>query len=236
MNSGIYCIQNTVDGKRYIGQSVNLRKRQHHHFSVLANNAHANAHLQHAFNKYGKDNFVWSVVEECDPRDLNVFEEAWIEYHKTFLDKTRGYNLTAGGESSKPMLGRKHSKETREKLCAARRRRTKVTVMSAEARARIGAALKGRTYTAATLEKMRVAHTGVRQTIETRAKRAKSLLGNKNSLGFHPTEESRAKMSAARKGLKNALGYRHTEAELAKMRTGHAARKVYLATLEQGGS
>lgn len=51
--SGIYCIENKINNKTYIGSSKNLYQRLLKHFALLRHNKHENAHLQSAWNKYG---------------------------------------------------------------------------------------------------------------------------------------------------------------------------------------
>lgn len=55
---GIYIIFNLVNGKRYIGSSVDLYNRLHEHRHNLAYNKSHNQHLQNAWNKYGSDFFM----------------------------------------------------------------------------------------------------------------------------------------------------------------------------------
>lgn len=63
---GIYAIVNTLNNKKYIGSTCNLRKRYRQHFNLLKNNAHINIHLQRAFNKYGYDKFEFWILEQCE--------------------------------------------------------------------------------------------------------------------------------------------------------------------------
>lgn len=78
--SGIYAIVNTLNNKKYIGSSGNLRKRYRQHFNYLDKNKHVNLHLQRAYNKYGKDVFEFWIVEECENiRDTLIsLEQKWI--------------------------------------------------------------------------------------------------------------------------------------------------------------
>lgn len=78
MNSGIYEIVNTINGKKYIGSSKQLNIRKTRHFSNLRNNRHANSHLQNSFNKYGEENFEFSVILYCDKNDLEGYEQSWL--------------------------------------------------------------------------------------------------------------------------------------------------------------
>ena len=79
--SGIYAIVNTLNNKKYIGSSENLRKRYRQHFNNLNKNKHANTHLQRAYNKYGASVFEFWILEECDNiRDtLITLEQKWID-------------------------------------------------------------------------------------------------------------------------------------------------------------
>lgn len=98
---GIYKIENKVNGKVYIGQSVNIRKRfiEHRYRAYDKKDEDTySLYLYTAIRKYGKENFAFSVVEECRPEELNDREKYWIAYYKSNL-KEYGYNLSDGGDS-----------------------------------------------------------------------------------------------------------------------------------------
>lgn len=94
---GIYKIQNKVNGKVYIGQSVNIASRWKGHIASLRNNHHRNDHLQKSWNKYGEDNFDFSILCECNKEELDDKEIHYINYYKS-TDSEYGYNLRDGGE------------------------------------------------------------------------------------------------------------------------------------------
>lgn len=94
MSIGIYKIKNILNGKVYIGQSVDIEKRWSTHIAELKNNYHYNIHLQSAWNKYGEENFEFSIVEECGADRLNQCEIYWISKFDSYKN---GYNLTSGG-------------------------------------------------------------------------------------------------------------------------------------------
>ncbi len=89
--SGIYCILNTVNRKMYIGSAYNLRKRWTQHVSKLNTNKHQNTHLSSAWKKYGKDKFVFIVIEYTDIETLRQKEENYIKLYE-LCDNKYGYN------------------------------------------------------------------------------------------------------------------------------------------------
>lgn len=90
---GIYKITNTVNGKFYIGSSKHIPTRIKQHFYQLRRNLHHSAHLQSAYNKYGKDSFIHEVLLECE----NFLEEEQKLLDN--LDWSLSYNVgkTVGG-------------------------------------------------------------------------------------------------------------------------------------------
>jgi group I intron endonuclease len=74
--SGIYKIVNIKNGKMYIGSSKNIKRRWSVHKSALKNNRHHSTYLQRAWNKYGKENFVYEVIKEIpNASDIELLNE-----------------------------------------------------------------------------------------------------------------------------------------------------------------
>ena len=93
---GIYLITNLSNKKVYVGQSVDISNRWHNHRRNLDSGTHHNEHLQSAWNKYGADNFSFSVLELCSEASLNDREFYWIDS----LDACNplcGYNMINRG-------------------------------------------------------------------------------------------------------------------------------------------
>lgn len=107
---GIYKITNIVNGKVYVGQTSDHIYRWTHHRSDLDNKRHHNQHLQSAWNKYGKDSFIFEFIEECSEKDLDIREEYWIKFYNSYED---GYNLDLGGRG---IRGYKHTQEQIDKM------------------------------------------------------------------------------------------------------------------------
>jgi group I intron endonuclease len=77
--SGIYCIINIKNSKKYIGSSKNIRQRLWSHRAELRHNKHENSHLQNAWNKYGEHNFDYYILEKCEESLLLEKEQLYID-------------------------------------------------------------------------------------------------------------------------------------------------------------
>jgi group I intron endonuclease len=63
--TGIYKITNLINGKSYIGQSLHIERRFLQHKSPYERERYSNKPLYKAFEKYGIENFDFSIIEEC---------------------------------------------------------------------------------------------------------------------------------------------------------------------------
>ncbi len=114
MTIGVYCIENEVDGKKYIGKSINVEARIKSHKYCLKKESHHNAHLQNAVLKYGIKNFKFyllETLEELDHIALAFREMYWIDFFGT-LDRDNGYNLlydSPNGTQFHPETRKKYS-------------------------------------------------------------------------------------------------------------------------------
>jgi len=97
MGCGIYRIYNKITGKTYIGSSINISNRKYKHFWLLKNNNHDNIFLQNSFNKFGESEFIFEVVEYCEPCDLIIRENHYINLFKSNISKF-GFNLATVNE------------------------------------------------------------------------------------------------------------------------------------------
>lgn len=102
----IYKVTNKINGKVYIGQTTRtLDKRQACHLSEMRA-CRYNSVFHKALRKYGKDSFIWEIVEHCNTKE--ELDEMEISYIKQCNSYKFGYNLTSGGGGA---LGTKHSDE-----------------------------------------------------------------------------------------------------------------------------
>lgn len=103
----IYCFTNKINGKKYIGQTINPYQRHCQHISDVTNKNSKNydAVLARAMRKYGVENFSYEELAKDiqSIEELNRLEEMYIkQYHS--LTTENGYNVLAGGRNaSRPM-------------------------------------------------------------------------------------------------------------------------------------
>ena len=95
---GIYRITNKINGKCYIGQSVNIKQRwKNHRKDAFWPQSQAYDYpLYQAMRKYGIDIFLFEILEECLPEQLNERECFYIKKYRSY---GKGYNQNAGGNS-----------------------------------------------------------------------------------------------------------------------------------------
>lgn len=182
IKSGIYKIRNITNEKCYIGSAVDFDKRWGSHKHNLKEGHHHNRHLQSAWNKHGKESFVFEILEKCDKAKL-------IEREQYYFDELKPeYNVCPSAGSH---LGMKASAETKRKIGLASSKRLKGKKhfnygknLSDETKRKISETLKGTTASD-----------------ETKRKLSKMRKGPGNSFyGKKHSKESREKMSLAMKG------------------------------------
>uniref|UniRef100_A0A6C0AJM1 GIY-YIG domain-containing protein n=1 Tax=viral metagenome TaxID=1070528 RepID=A0A6C0AJM1_9ZZZZ len=165
----IYKITNTINSKKYYGQTTQLLKRWSRHRANARNNV--DGPLYNAIRLYGLDNFKFEVVCSCDTlAELNEMEEKNISDDNTC--SPNGYNIQKGGNKHE------HSEETCEKI---RKKLTgrKLQPLSQERKEKIRNALIGHKVSDETKIKLREA--SLNMSDETREKMRQAKLGKKQS-------------------------------------------------------
>jgi group I intron endonuclease len=221
-------IQNKVNNKIYIGQSVNIEKRWGDHKYELRGNRHGNEHLQNAWNIDGEDNFEFTIIGECDENQLNTMEEYYI-FELMSYDRRVGYNKNYGGKSGRPteearkknseaQKGKHHTEETKKKMSETRK-----TVMNRpEVRKKISESLKGKTFSEDYRKKLSENNArywkGKHHTEESNKKRSEALKGEKAYwYGKHHTEETRKKISEHNCSRRPEVRKKNSEAHKGKL-------------------
>ena len=87
MSIGIYKIQNLINNKIYIGQSIHIERRWQEHCQSSSDSL-----IGKAIQKYGKQNFSFQIIEEVEDISLlNDLEAKYIKYFKSLVPN--GYNI-----------------------------------------------------------------------------------------------------------------------------------------------
>lgn len=117
---GIYCFTNKVNGKCYVGQGINLKKRLRAHYSSMKKQNVPNMIFYKAVAKYGIENFDLEILEFLDPTlDQAQLKKLLDEKEKYYIKEKNsyapnGYNQTLGGDAG--VLGYKMTEEQKEKI------------------------------------------------------------------------------------------------------------------------
>jgi group I intron endonuclease len=205
-NGGIYCFENILDGKKYIGQSKNIRVRINQHKRQLNLGIDQCIVLQRSWSKYGEENFIIYVVEECDKNILTERELFWVDKFGS-MDNKNGYNIAPIGEP--PMSGRKHTEETKQKMSESAKAQPP---RSEEYRKHLSEGHMGYIPTEETRKKQSDAGKLRKNSEETRLKISLS------NMGHEVSDESKKKMSEAKMGNPSPMkGKKHTPESLKKM-------------------
>ena len=123
--SGIYKIINKVNGKYYVGSTIHFWNRRRQHQLSLLSGLHHNPHLQNSWNKYGKENFIFRVIEKVPKEKLIEVEQKYLDIAKMETNKCYNQNFLADRlvftneirkKISDKLKGKIVSKNTRKKI------------------------------------------------------------------------------------------------------------------------
>lgn len=201
----------------YIGHASILRKRRSKHLSEMRRGVHKNPALQRAFLKYGEAAFRFEVLLICEKSApiLELYEQIILNSY----DRRDLYNLCLECVGSK--LG---------------------VPQSAEHRAKIGAANKGRNPSQSCIDAVRNARLGKKQSAEIIRKRSEEMRGKKfpgrklsedhkrnvglASKGRKKSAEEIARRQEKRKANAEARGYWIPKESIERMRKSLTGRKL----------
>lgn len=121
--SGVYKITNIINGKFYIGSSLNILQRWLRHDNSFRNNNNSK-YLQNAWNLYGASNFKKEILEVLvnESDDLKMFNDKLRHREQHYLDTLNpcntniGYNISTTAKGGSAPL----SKEAKRKISQAR--------------------------------------------------------------------------------------------------------------------
>lgn len=223
--SGIYIIKNLRNGKFYLGQAQNIRRRWSAHRSNLRRNIHGNCHLQRAWNIDGEKKFKFLVLEYCSIEQLNEREQVHLN---AYVSGDNCYNIAKDATApnrgrSGTMLGKHHTDETKRKISEAKR----------------GKPSHGKKHTTESIQKIKDAKRNISD--ETRRKMSDAKRGKPaHNKGKPMSEEQRHKQSEAmlgkpspNRGKKMSEEARRKMSEAAKNRSPEHLAKLSDAAKRQ---
>lgn len=196
MNTGIYEIVNTANGKRYVGSAVNFSRRWRDHTRRLGEGTHHTPTLLASWRKYGAAAFEFRKVLICAKEHLVLYEQIVMDAMKP------EYNIRPQARSN---LGVKYSGEARAKISAALKgnkcalgwkRTPEQRVKDAAGKLGKPSPMLGRKHSPDARKKISDAHCGKKFSDETKAKMSAAKL--------KMSPETRTKMSIAQMGKKRS--------------------------------
>jgi group I intron endonuclease len=235
-NCGVYKITNKINGKCYIGSSIDIRRRKATHFRELSRGTHGNSYLQRAWYKYGCDAFEFKTVLICSKENVIFYEQIIMDLIQPCI-ADNGYNAVPNAGN---IHGYKHTEDARMKISIART--GKGIIPSEETRKRMSLAHKGKTFSDKARQNMRNARKLMNKQVsqETRGKISKANKGRKAS---HETrmklieaakarpprsDEHKMKLSLAHTGKTSPMKGKKLSAEAkAKRRESMIAKGTY---------
>jgi group I intron endonuclease len=234
--AGIYKLTCIINGKIYIGKTVNFNRRLNRHKN--SSNDKGDSHLKRAIIKYGWESFYCEILERFDNFDKALDNTKLLDkesYYIQLFDSTnvdKGYNLCKystdrtgipcseehKSKIGKSNLGKKHTEEAKKKISQTH---------------------LGKPKSDKHKEKIRIGRLGKKHSEETKKKLQQLRLNNPRSkecnegvrqklLGRTYSEETIEKMKLASKGRN--MGRKHTDEAKEKMKLAKIKNKCNSST------
>jgi len=193
-SAGLYKVTCHINGKVYIGKSININMRLASH-KASQNNMKHRGRFPNAIRKYGWESFTVELLEIIENFNVNedndkllLLESDYIKKYNS-TDPSVGYNMCA---FSTDFSGRKHTLQSRENMSKGKLG----TTHSEETKQKMSKSKLGIKVSVETRRNMSLAQRKKNQTEETKLRRINCRLGKKHS------EESLEKMRKAKLGKK----------------------------------
>lgn len=211
METIIYTLSDEY-GVRYIGKTINLKKRYDSHINESSlKRTHKEKWINKTLTNGGK--IIMEILDICEEKDSNFIESYWISQFKTW-----GYNLvnlTSGGDGGSPMKGKKHSEDTKQIMSELAKKRkptnggwNKGIKMSDDFKNKISQINKGRIVSDETKQKISESTNGKKKkpmSDETKLKISEKKKGMVSpNKGNKYDDERKLQMSLCRLGIKRS--------------------------------
>ena len=222
METGVYCIRNTRNNKRYVGSAArSFAYRWGKHLEALRGGYHHSRHLQAAWLRYGSKAFKFEILERCEGAACVLREQFWIDTYKV-TDGRFGYNVA-------PKAGSTLGLKLTEEQCREQSQRLKGRKLSEEHKRKIGAGCKGKRISEHHKARISAAQKGKKRTAKQKRHLSQMWTGCKRP------DEVKKRIGDTLRGKTHSQAYCD---RLSKAKKKHAARperrEVLLAQLEKG--
>jgi group I intron endonuclease len=193
MQTGFIYKITSPSNKVYIGQTINIHRR---FIKYKGLRCKAQPRIYNSLVKYGSENHVFEIIEECNIYDLNIRERHWQDHYDVLSDN--GLNCVLTNTDEKYLV---RSLETRKKMSESR---------------------KGKKLSKEMILALIKRNTGRRHSEETKRKISEGNIGKRLGLKF--SDEINKKKGS--KGSKHPLyGIGHSEESRIKMSKSHTGKK-----------
>lgn len=116
----IYKITNTVNGKIYIGQTVQTNPKMRWYSHQADARKGKKSHLYDSMRKHGVESFAWEVIDQADNLEaLNKLEQHYVELYDSI---NKGYNVREAGGNKLHNAASIEKMRASQKAAHARRR------------------------------------------------------------------------------------------------------------------
>jgi len=182
---GVYKLTNKINGKIYIGESINVYSRIFYSYKKTKNNNL----IDFAIRKYGFENFEVEILaefENINEIELLALETAFIEFYDS-TNKDIGYNICLIGNNR---MGFKHSIETKHLMSKNNARAKSGTKWTELTRLKMinNKPMLGKHHSTETKKKISMANTGKKLSEESKIK-----CGIASKLANHNAQKKKVK-------------------------------------------
>lgn len=116
----VYQIKNLITNQIYIGSGKDFKDRKRRHLNDLKKNRHINAKLQNSWNKYGSNNFSFTILFETD----NLLEDEQVELNK--LNWKECFNICRIAGGGDQISYREDYEEIKKKISETHRKNARI--------------------------------------------------------------------------------------------------------------